>query len=269
MILNKIASGLSGHLRVKLINDFLIVLFMITRCFTFLDGISNRKQDIILNQASDWNGFLEVDVKGISKLRKFFYNQKVREARQALLNDDVVFFNKYFKNKDLLHLYDYYEDETCFLDVEINRGREDLILVGVYDGFETKQFLKGYNLDKKTLFDYLSRFKVIVTYNGSSFDVPLLKKYFDSKLNFIHLDLKPLCLSVDLKGGLKEVEKQLGLNRDLCYSVKPGDPCKIYRAFLVTGDRYYLDLLLNYNEEDCLSLKRIIEFIKKEKKRSN
>ncbi len=234
---------------------------MITKCFTFLDGISNRKQDRILEQVNDWNDFIGKNVKGISKLRKFFYDQKVREAKQALLNDDLGFFNKNFKNKDLLFLYKYYRDETCFLDIEINRGREDIVLVGVDDGYEIKQFLKGFNLEKNILFDYLSRFKVIVTYNGAAFDIPLLKKYFNFKLNFIHIDLKPICLSFGFKGGLKKIEKELGIERNLCYDVKHGDPCKLYRVFMITRDEYYLDLLLRYNEEDCQNLKKIIELL--------
>ena len=38
-----------------------------------------------------------------------------------------------------------------------------------------------------------------------------------------------------------------------------GDPLKLWRMFKGSGDEYYLNLLVEYNEEDIINLKKITE----------
>ena len=89
----------------------------------------------------------------------------------------------------------------------------------------------------------------------------LLFQILPKDFSQIHVDLKPLCLRVGLKGGLKEIEKQLKVKRVTDYEIKAGDPCELYRLWKATGDRHFLDLLVQYNEEDTVNLKPIAEYV--------
>lgn len=77
-----------------------------------------------------------------------------------------------------------------------------------------------------------------------------------------NFDVKSITRKAGLSGGLKEIEKQLGIERKnknvekLCN----GDPLKLWKMYKATGDEYYLNLLVEYNEEDVINLKKIAEY---------
>ena len=59
------------------------------------------------------------------------------------------------------------------------------------------------------------------------------------------------------KNGLKQIERDLNLKRPANLYGKPYDA---YKAFLASGDKEYLELLIKYNEEDIINLKPIMEY---------
>jgi uncharacterized protein YprB with RNaseH-like and TPR domain len=50
-------------------------------------------------------------------------------------------------------------------------------------------------------------------YNGKTFDVPFIEKYFGIRMNHAHIDLRYVLKSLGYAGGLKRCEKALGLDR--------------------------------------------------------
>ncbi len=138
-----------------------------------------------------------------------------------------------------------------------------ITVVGLFDGIDTKLMIKDINLNFKELKKELEKYKLIITYNGSTFDLPFIKKRYPEVLPHIpHIDLRSLCNRVGLKGGLKEVEKLLNIKRNrIVEKMYGGDAVTLYRMFKATGDRYYLNLLAEYNEEDVINLKFITNHI--------
>ena len=59
---------------------------------------------------------------------------------------------------------------------------------------------------------------------------------------------------------MKEVEKIFDLKRP---SHLYGNPIDLWHAFHASGDREYLDLLLDYNGEDIENLKAIVDIVYK------
>ena len=56
---------------------------------------------------------------------------------------------------------------------------------------------------------------MLVTFNGSQFDVPFLRAHFPkARLDQAHIDLRFALASLGYRGGLKVVEQTLGLRRD-------------------------------------------------------
>jgi hypothetical protein len=108
----------------------------------------------------------------------------------------------------------------------------------------------------------------IVTYNGRSlpddvkrtvgFDFPVIAAQLGVVLDkeFEHVDLVPECWKRNLYGGLKEVERKLGLVRTL--PGKDGQWATLtWRKFRDSGDRKLLDELLTYNREDVYMLREV------------
>ena len=234
---------------------------MIKNSFIFLERINTKKEQNIWQEGiKDWQDFSnQKNIKGISKEKLEYYKKKIKEAQQALTEQHYSYFKKKLPQKEMWRFYGLLKDEACFLDIEIN-SQGKTIIVGISDYYNTNFFVKGVNLTKNLIEKELSKYKMIITFNGASFDLPKLQKQFNINFNQLHLDLKPLCVNLGLKGGLKEVEKIFDLKRP---SHLYGNPIDLWQAFHASGDREYLDLLLDYNGEDIENLKDIIEIVYK------
>lgn len=234
---------------------------MIKNTFLFLDKIGRKKEHRIWQSGvKDWNDFVEAQkINGISGTSKYYYDRKINEAQQALLQENAFYFNDKIPSTERWRLYRYFKDNCCFVDIETDSyGR--ITVVGIADSNTTKQFVRGINLDVRSIENEFKRYKIIITFNGSSFDLPKLQQE-GIRVNLLHIDLKPLCVNLGLKGGLKEVEKILQLKRPAHLY---GNPVELWKSFHASGDREYLELLLDYNKEDCENLQNVINYVYKE-----
>lgn len=239
---------------------------MITNTFLMLDKLQKRTEQRLWQQGiSDWQTFLQTQqIKGISSLKKSHYDRQIMEARKALLSEDASFFANHLPRAEHWRLYDYFKDECVFLDIETSGlGKNAYItVIGLYDGYDTKTMIHGMNLDSHRLKQELSKYQMFITFNGSSFDLPFIERKYPGVLpNLPHLDLKHACARVGMTGGLKEIEKQLGIKRQnkIVEKMYGGDALTLWRMYRASGDDHYLDILISYNEEDVINLKRIAE----------
>lgn len=241
---------------------------MIKSSFIFLPKIKAAKEEAIWNQGiKNWDDFLKADmIKGISKSAKKGYDFLINEARNALRNDDSSYFAKKLPSTETWRLYDYFKEDSVFLDIETSNASKSnsyLTVVGLFNGIDTKIMVKDVNLDIAALRKELRNYKVMLTFNGSSFDLPYLIKAYPGLLPDIpHIDIRHLAKKAGMIGGLKEIEKKIGIKRDYIDVEKlfGGDPIKLWKMFRASGDKYYLELLVRYNEEDVINLKKIAEY---------
>lgn len=246
---------------------------MITNSFIFLEHIDSKTEENIWKQGiKDWNEFHKREnIKGISDKRKLYYDRKLSEAAKALFDYNSTFFNNLFPPKEAWRLYDHFRDDAVFLDIEVSSSGEKgfITVIGLFDGINTKVMIKDINLDIKALKEELKKYKLIITFNGNVFDLPFIKKRYPDLLpNIPCIDLRFLCNSLGLKGGLKDIELTLGLGREneIIRRIKGGDALLLWKMFKGSGDEDYLKLLVEYNEEDVISLKPIMEYVYKKKK---
>ncbi len=237
---------------------------MIRGSFIFLDKIGKLSEQRIWNQGvHSWEDFLDKkDVDGVSSLRKGYYDRKILTAKKHLADDNAPYFRDILPNSEQYRLYNYFKDDTCFLDIETSGYYGSITMIGLYDGNETKTLVKGFNLDKDLLLNELNKYKLIVTYNGGSFDLPVIKKYFDVPIlsQIPHMDLRHVCSRLGLNGGLKGVEKAMGIKRvDEVEGMAGEDAVYLWQQWRATGNRKYLDLLKLYNDEDIINLKTIAD----------
>ena len=107
----------------------------------------------------------------------------------------------------------------------------------------------------------LQKYKLIVTFNGASFDLPFIEKRYPGLLPKVpNFDVKSLTDKLGLKGGLKNIEKEIGIKRkDIIEDFSGGDALTLWRMYRATGDEDYLNLLVEYNEYDIMNLKNVAE----------
>jgi uncharacterized protein len=240
---------------------------MIRNTFIILNSLSYKKEiNLWKSGIKDWNDFVNKDkISGISQKRKLVYNYQLYQAKRALLNNNSEYFAKLLPKKDHWRTYELFKDSCIFLDIEtscVNQGY--ISCITLYDGYETKTFVKDHNLDFNIIKNILSKSKMIITFNGNVFDLPFLKKYYKNLIPDVPCwDLRHSCANLELNGGLKQVEKKLNIKRNnkIVDRLHGGDPLKLWKMYLGSENKYYLDLLIEYNQEDTINLKIIADKI--------
>ncbi len=122
--------------------------------------------------------------------------------------------------------------------------------------------LVGRDIFSYSILDALKDVDIIYTYNGSRFDLPFihLKHGVNLAELYPHRDLMYDCWRYNLKGGLKAVERQLGINRKLT-EVNGWEAVKLWWKYVESFDLDALNTLLEYNKEDVVNLKTLKDML--------
>lgn len=151
---------------------------------------------------------------------------------------------------------------TAYLDIEttgLSPLYSDITVIGIYlESLDDERFIQlvGEEITPYNLMLVLEKVKDLYTYNGSRFDLPFIKVKLNLDLNkkFVHHDLMFTCWSKNLYGGLKAVERKLGIERRL-KDVDGRMAVILWYRYVMLKDEYALEMLLEYNREDVYNLK--------------
>ena len=204
----------------KYLKEFSCVPCVITQTFIFLERIGNKlEQNIWKNGIKDWNNFLaRKNIKGLSRRRKLYYDRKILNAKKALYSFDSAYFLDLLPQPEMWRLYDFFREDAVFLDIEttgLSKNNDDITVFGLYDGLNTKIMIKGINLDYNALKKELQKYKLIVTFNVPCFDLPFIEKRYPNLLPKVpNFDVRSVTDRLGLTGGLKKIEKTLGVKRN-------------------------------------------------------
>ena len=245
---------------------------MIRSSFIFLERISHSTEKRLWqSRIRDWNAFLDADkIAGISQARKFYYDRKIAEAKKNLMAYNSSYFTEKLPRSEAWRLYDFFSEDCLFLDIETTGYYGDITVIGMYDGNDVMTLVKGKTLDKKNIRDILSRYKMLVTFNGLSFDVPVINRYFNGVVPDIpHLDLRFPLAKLGFTGGLKKIEERLGISRsDSTEGLSGEDAVHLWHDYARNGNKDALDLLVEYNTEDIINLRPLAGFVFKEMRKN-
>jgi hypothetical protein len=240
---------------------------MLRNTFLFLPKVrAATEQKIWAQGVHDWNAFIEAkSLKGFSGERKEQANAKIHEFKTELWNENLNYLSKSLPLSEQWRLYDNFRDEAVYLDIETAGYYGSITVVGMYDGNETKTFVRGYNLDRNLIEKELQKAKMIVTFNGGSFDLPVIERFFGLQIHKPHVDLRHVCSRLGLSGGLKAIEKQLSISRDASVEgISGSDAVYLWEQFKSTKDTDFLNRLIKYNEEDIVNLKPLADYAVRE-----
>jgi uncharacterized protein YprB with RNaseH-like and TPR domain len=142
----------------------------------------------------------------------------------------------------------------AYLDIETTFDGA-ISVIGIYRPDQGTIQLVGSGVRDLPLYEALDGVRTLVTFNGSSFDLPVIRKrlYTDLKRDFEHCDLLYVCRRRGLRGGLKRVEAMLGIER-LTAGISGWDAPRLWRRYEASGDQVALRTLLEYNREDVVNL---------------
>jgi uncharacterized protein YprB with RNaseH-like and TPR domain/predicted nuclease with RNAse H fold len=188
-------------------------------------------------------------------------DEYIPRSREAIKNKDAAFFQRLSSLGEAWRIFPEFADECVYLDIEttgLSSVFDSVTMVGLYDGRKYNVYVEGHNLPDFQ--EELKKYKIVVTYNGAGFDLRFLRFAFPNLvLPPVHIDLRWTSRRLGLMGGLKEVEHKLGISRPDEVADIGGFEATVLWSKYLRGDRAALDQLVQYNTEDVVHLKAIME----------
>ncbi len=159
----------------------------------------------------------------------------------------------------------------AYLDIETTGfigGQSYPTVVGIavdFPGDWSTTQLVGDGITSDAVLHVLGGVTTLYTFNGATFDLPFLawKPGVDLRRRFEHQDLMRVSHRAGLKGGLKAIEKALGIARNLP-DMGGYDAVLLWEKFRREDNRDALDMLLEYNREDVENLRVLRKILEDE-----
>lgn len=170
-----------------------------------------------------------------------------------------VFFAENLKSDQHWRLFGDFQDSVAYLDIEttgLNKGYDHITTIALYSGDEVRTYVNGKNLGafKSDIKDY----KLLVTFNGKTFDVPFIERFFEITLPHAHIDLRYVMKRLGYAGGLKEVERRIGIDRGDLRSVDGCFAVTLWHEYKRRRNEAALETLLAYNCADVINLEQLM-----------
>ena len=211
-----------------------------------------------------WSEFAEQqDEIPISAAKKTTILTGIEESMQHLRAGDAEFFAKLLPKSEHWRTYSDFKDKIAFVDIEttgLSPNYDHITVVGIYDGKTSKTYVRGIDLDD--VVDEFAKYDFLVTFNGARFDLPFIKhEYPEIDFDQLHTDLMYPLRRIGYTGGLKAIERALGITRsDDTTGITGFDAVRLWHEY-ERGSADALELLLKYNREDIVNLETIIELM--------
>jgi uncharacterized protein YprB with RNaseH-like and TPR domain len=211
----------------------------------------------------DWGELRDrVGTLGLSDVGKRRLLGELAASERALAEGDAAWFGRRLPDREHWRMHSEFRDRTAFLDIEttgLSPYGGIVTVVTVHGGGATRTFVAGESLEE--LPAYLRSFPVLVTFNGSRFDVPFLEACFPQFVAPpVHIDLRFVLYRLGHAGGLKRIEERLGIgDRTGVEGVHGLDAVRLWQEYR-RGSAAALDRLVRYNRADTVNLEPLLEF---------
>jgi len=238
---------------------------LITASFRHIRGIGPmRERQLWLRGIRSWSDLPETEILAPALDEKL--RRGVQQSQERLARGDFAHFAAALPVVEHWRLLPHLLEGAACLDIELGQERagpgcsaeSEVTVIGVLDKDGPQSFVKGRNL--REFLERSAHWTCLITYNGLSFDVPVLKRAFPLwEPPAAHIDLCHLFRRLGEKGGLKALEPRLGFFRPPHLAKLNGtDAAWLWQAQR-RGDPLALRRLVEYNLYDVFHLKPMAE----------
>ncbi|RLF72819.1 MAG: exonuclease [Thermoplasmata archaeon] len=245
---------------------------MLLQTFLHLPGVGEiRERRIWMEGVESWDDYLaSPPPRGVGERLKKRHDRMLIELKGALGRGQWHRFSTLLPHSHRWRLFDPLGERAAYLDIESDGLGPGAVItvVGIYTKGRYIPLVRGYNLTRGNIEEALKDSSMLVTFNGTSFDLPMIEKHYPGVLPPLpHLDLMHTARKTGLKGGLKAVERALGIEREVEVAEVNGEVAvRLWRLWERERSRGALKLLLKYNKEDVKNLeplaRRLYEALK-------
>lgn len=235
---------------------------MLKSTFQHLKGISRKKErDLWAKGVVTWDDYKSLIGEQMTIFGDDETDHELSESEKAYNNENMEFFRDQLESSEYYRIALEYPEDVLFLDIEttgLSLYYDQITIVGWSIGRNFGVLINGE--DSEPLRTALAKAKVIVTFNGTMFDLKFLKKHFESiQLPPVHIDLRYFSKRVGLTGGQKSIEKEIGFGRDETLEDMLGEAAPILWHRYRRGDNKALKRLIEYNHSDVEGMKALLD----------
>ncbi len=236
---------------------------MLQHTFVHLPGIGLKTERSLWQKGiHSWEFFRDEDGWRLSPFGPQKYEalrRRLEVCRERLRVAEPEYFAGALAPQNLWRLFANFRECAAYLDIEttgLGGPYDHITTAALYDGSEVFYYIYGDNLD---LFARdLRKYKILITYNGSCFDLPFIRNYFGIPVDHVHIDLRYLLGNLGYRGGLKGCERSLGLDRGELDGVDGWFAVLLWREYRKRGNVKALETLLAYNMADTVNLENLM-----------
>ena len=229
---------------------------MLKNTFLHIPGIGIQTEKRLWESGiQNWDDVTNDRTAGLSPKKRKTVVEHLRESKEQFDSINPNYFFELSPSSHHWRFFPEFSDATVYLDIEttgLSPHYETITTIALYDGESIFYYVKDRNLDDFP--EDIGRYKVIVTYNGKSFDLPFIERHFGIKLNQAHIDLRYVLASLGYKGGLKGCETRLGFHRGDLADIDGFFAVLLWHDYRKNRNEKALQTLLAYNIQDVLSL---------------
>ena len=242
---------------------------MLRATFLHLSGVGPvTEAELWRRGVRDWADLLgeAASIGPIPATARARLRAELAASEQALTDRAVGWFGRRLPEREHWRLYPAFAREAAFLDIEttsLSPYEGIVTVVTVRGGGRTRTFVAGDDLEE--LPAYLRKFSILVTFNGSRFDVPFLLAAFPQVVvPPVHVDLRFVLYRLGLAGGLKRIEATVGLgDRSGVEGIDGLEAVHLWKEYR-RGSPAALDRLVRYNRADTANLEPLLDFAVRE-----
>lgn len=235
---------------------------MLNRTFIHIPSVGYRTERALwCCGIRTWEEALHSDSapRGFAGERWGRVRQTVLDSRRRLAAGDHRYFAQMLRPRDHWRSFADFRKRIGYLDIETSglNQWDDVTVVGIYDGVRTHTYVAGDNMDR--LAEDIGDYALLVTFNGALFDLPFLRRRFGSIFDQLHIDLRFALRKLGYRGGLKSIERQVGIDRSgEIADIRGEDAVMLWHEYQ-NGSQEALRLLVEYNRADVVNLEYLAE----------
>jgi len=235
---------------------------MLRNTFCHIPGIStNTEKKIWSCGLHSWEDFLSETSARIPFGKNKIQSTRIHieQSMERLQQLKPEFFAGLLPTAEQWRLFAEFQRTTAYLDIEtsgMGNPNDYITTVALYDGKSVRYFVKDKNLDE--FGEQIREYKLLVTYNGKSFDVPFIRRVLKIPMDQAHIDLRYVLGSLGYRGGLKACEKKLGIDRGDLDGMDGFFAVILWNDYSRNNNHKALETLLAYNIQDVVNLEMLM-----------
>ncbi len=231
---------------------------MLTASFSCFKGLSRSAEQKIWELGClSWDHFNYLPDKTFSKKKTASVLLEIEQAQMALKAGMPDYFLNRLLNPDKIRVLSEFQQQTAVIDIETTglSSRDEITSIAVLKNGGIYLFVKGINLYE--FFEIIQDVKLLITFNGTRFDLPFIRRFFSIDLGIPHLDLLPVLKPLGYYGGQKKCEKIANLRRIYSKGTTGKDAVILWDYWQKKHDITSLKQLILYNAEDVFMLEKL------------